>query len=290
MRRIACISLLLVAAVGCNRATPVEFGQAPSDTRISIAGLKSLCEGVSHRISRDIAIRGYVVANDLYDELYHQIVLQDDSGGISVNIDADELHWEFPIGACVEVRCNGLALHDYGGKIELGTVPDESGNTEIPADRINRFLRLPEGVEESLPSARHLTFTQVDNSQVDTRVRFDQVHLAEAGSGKSWCDYDEVSGLFRSTVREMVDREGNRFPVRTLWCCSYANEALPDGEGSLVGVIDCFGGVFSLRITFHEILFPWRSPLSTACRSCGSCGSCGQCGQCGQCGSSEDQR
>lgn len=255
MRRIACISLLLMTAVGCNRATSVGFGETPQQTRISIAGLKSLCEGASHRISGDASIRGYVVANDLNGEFYHRIVLQDDSGGISIAIDGDELHWTFAIGTCVEVRCNGLTLRDYGGKIELCAAPDDLGEMEIPNELTDRFMRVVPG-EEMLPHARRLSFDEVQSRHIDTRVRFDRVHFADAPFQKCWCDIDPETGEFLSTVREIIDQAGNRFQVRTLWFCKYADEPLPEGEGSLVGVIDYFGGEYSLRITSHEILFP----------------------------------
>lgn len=44
--------------------------------------------------------------------------------------------------------------------------------------------------------------------------------------------------------------------MRTLGSCSYAKEPLPEGRGSLYGVVDCFSGKYSLRVTNRDLLFP----------------------------------
>lgn len=257
MRRIVCwISLLLLSASGCDLATPVEYGPAPRETLVSIAGLKAMCDGQIREISRDVAIRGEVAANDLHGEFFHQIVLQDDSGGICVSIDGEELYRRFALGTCVEVRCNGLVLYDYGGKVELGTGPDEAGVGEIPEEEIDRYLRISSS-EPQIPRATTLSFEEVGLQHIDTRVRFDRVRFAD--DGLNWCDMDPETGKYLSTDREIIDREGNRFRVRTLWCCDYADEPLPEGEGSLLGVIDYFGGEFSLRVAAMEAIFPQKT-------------------------------
>lgn len=255
MRRIAYFSLgLLLLAGGCDRASVSGFNETPPETEISIAGLKSLCDSrTSVTISRDATIRGKVVANDLYGEFYHEIIVEDNSGGITIAINDNNLSTTFPFGALVEVRCNGLQLHDYGGKIELGAEPDSYGNRGIPSSEINRYIRVKEPQGE-LPQALKLSLDEVQSRHVDTRVYFEGVRFTEAGD--AWCDVDPETGEPVTTEREIIDANGNCFRVRTLGRCRYADEALPRGVGILSGVIDYFNGEFSLRITFHECIFP----------------------------------
>lgn len=243
---------LLVGLSGCNSASAPRYEPAPEETRISIAGLKSHCDGQSSvPITEDLSIRGQVVANDIYGEFDRQIVIQDASGGIAIALDGARLHDWLPFGILVEVRCNGLVLSDYGGKIELGYVTDEFGRRTIPADVIDRYIRVLDLAQET-PRVVRLSFDQVDSRHINTRVQFDGVRFLDQGA--SWCDTDD-SGLAVTTEREIVDENGQRFLVRTLRNCDYAMEELPAGEGSLTGVIDYFGGKFSLRVTFHEMDF-----------------------------------
>lgn len=243
----------LVPLAGCNSASEPRYQPAPQETRISIAGLKSRCDGLlSTPISENLVIYGQVVANDLYGEFDREIVIQDQSGGIGIALDGERIHDRMPFGTLVEVRCNGLVLTDYGGKISLGYASDEFGNRTIPAQEADRFIRLSTDIDQ-LPATRRLKFNEVTHQHINTRVRFDNVRFGT--EGRLWCDVDE-SGRAVSSEREIVDTDGNRFLVRTLHSCEYAMEYLPSGEGSLIGVIDYFGGKFSLRVTFHEVLFP----------------------------------
>ena len=262
MRTTARISLLtlpvlLTLPAGCDRATQPEFTVRPPEPQNSVAYLKSLCDGKSSvAIAQDITIRGFVTANDLYGEFSREIILQDDSGGIAIAVDGDPLADRFPFGARVEVRCNGLVLTDYGGKVGLGTEPDEYGSGVIPQEEIDRYFHFP-GTDVEMPRSVPLTFEEVQSRHIDTRVRFERVRFVEAG--EPWCETDPETGRSVTTEREIIDEKGGRFFVRTLGSCDYADEPLPSGEGSLAGVIDYFGGKYALRVTFREVLFSTES-------------------------------
>ena len=133
MRTTARISLLtlpvlLTLPAGCDRATQPEFTVRPPEPQNSVAYLKSLCDGKSSvAIAQDITIRGFVTANDLYGEFHRTIVVEDASGGISIAAEGSPLADLYPFGIVATVRCNGLTLCDYGGKIQLGTTPGDGG-------------------------------------------------------------------------------------------------------------------------------------------------------------------
>lgn len=240
MRTIARISLLtlpvlLTLPAGCDRATQPEFTVRPPEPQNSVAYLKSLCDGKSSvAIAQDITIRGFVTANDLYGEFHRTIVVEDASGGIAIAAEGSPLADLYPFGIVATVRCNGLTLCDYGGKIQLGTTPGDGGAGCIPREELARYIRTePPGGET--PSAQLLTFDAVSARHIDTRVRFDDVRFADAG--KTWCDTDPETGRAVATEREIVDTRGRTFTVRTAATCVYAKEPLPQGTGSLYGII-----------------------------------------------------
>ena len=249
MRTTARISLLtlpvlLTLPAGCDRATQPEFTVRPPEPQNSVAYLKSLCDGKSSvAIAQDITIRGFVTANDLYGEFHRTIVVEDASGGIAIAAEGSPLADLYPFGIVATVRCNGLTLCDYGGKIQLGTTPGDGGET---------------------PSAQLLTFDAVSARHIDTRVRFDDVRFADAG--KTWCDTDPETGRAVATEREIVDTRGRTFTVRTAATCVYAKEPLPQGTGSLYGIIDYFAGKYTLRVTNREAEFSGTAAHSAATR------------------------
>ena len=196
-------------------------------------------------------------------EFHRTIVVEDASGGISIAAEGSPLADLYPFGIVATVRCNGLTLCDYGGKIQLGTTPGDGGAGCIPREELARYIRTePPGGET--PSAQLLTFDAVSARHIDTRVRFDDVRFADAG--KTWCDTDPETGRAVATEREIVDTRGRTFTVRTAATCVYAKEPLPQGTGSLYGIIDYFAGKYTLRVTNREAEFSGTAAHSAATR------------------------
>lgn len=59
---------------------------------------------------------------------------------------------------------------------------------------------------------------------------------------------------------------GRTFTVRTAATCVYAKEPLPQGTGSLYGIIDYFAGKYTLRVTNREAEFSGTAAHSAATR------------------------
>lgn len=268
MKTIVCISrlaagMLAVLLAACDKATePLPPGDPAAETLHTIAYLKTLCDGKERvTVTQDIVIRGFIVANDLYGEYYNTLVVEDETGGISIAAEHPSLADAYPWGAVLTVRCNGLVLCDYGGKVMLGTEPGEYGAGRIPREELPRYFTcsLP-GVGEE-PRTTPLSFEEVGDRHIDTRVRFDNVRFEEPGV--AWCDVDPETGRSKTTERTIVDASGNRFVVRTAGTCVYAREPVPSGTGSLYGVIDYFAGKYSLHVTNREAVFATAAALPT---------------------------
>lgn len=127
MRTIVFGSLLLFVLQACGNASSPEYESGDGTARhVSIAYLKSLCRGVLHPVTEDLWIEGCVVGNDLYGEFPDALVVEDESGGIEVLIDAKRLYRTFDSGSTVRVYCNGLALGDYGARYSWGFRPPQN--------------------------------------------------------------------------------------------------------------------------------------------------------------------
>ena len=62
---------------------------------------------------------------------------------------------------------------------------------------------------------------------------------------------------------------GTEFIVRTAGTCTYATEPVPQGTGSVYGIIDYFNGKYTLRIANREVDFATVAARPTACPSSG---------------------
>lgn len=248
------LSLLLAAllAGGCDRATEPRPGE-PQGGLCSIARLKSLCRGAAQPITEETIVRGRVVGNDRFGEFDRTLVVEDASGGIAVRVAMRETALAFPFGREVTVRCNGLVLCDYGGKIELGAAPGDYGAEAIPEERIRLHLRLAQPQPASPPQPLELSlFREIGPEHVDTYVRFTGVRFARGGT---WCLIDPDTHRTVTTEHTLVDAEGGTLTLRCAGTALYAREPVPFGTGSLGCVVDRFGGRYSLRVTNCEALF-----------------------------------
>ena len=263
-----CIALLAIA--GCDKTTEPHPGDQQPETN-SIAYLKSLCDGrQSVVVTREITVRGFITANDIFGEFHKSLVLEDASGGITVAADLESVAAVCPFGYIATLRCQGLVLTDYGGKIEIGTEPEGSGAGRIPEEEFDRYVSIEVPGEENRHRARTITLGELSEQYVDTRVRIDGVHFIQPGI--PWCDTDPETGRILATERTIADEQGRTLIVRSAATCTYAKEPVPYGTGSLMGIIDSFNGKLSIRITNHEVLFP--SPVNagappTTCPSAG---------------------
>ncbi len=242
--------LMVLLLSGCDSSS-LTYEEPIPEHYCTIADLKSRCTSQSVRITEDIAIVGRVVGNDRYGEFSRLLVLEDASGGITVAVDHTDTADDYPFGAMLAVYCNGLILNDYGGKIQLGDVPNDYGTGCIAREQLRRYLRVVEG-EADMPDPHPITIAEVTRAHADTYVQFDDIYFVEEGN---WCDTDPQTGHTLTTERLIADGAGNRFRVRTLGNCVYAKEPVPSGTGSLRGVIDYFNGNYSLRVVNRGVVF-----------------------------------
>ncbi len=244
------LSIIALLFSACDRASTLGFedGELPEATR-SIAGLKSLCDGERLTIADQTIIRGTVTGNNRYGEFGRTLVIQDASGGIAIAADYPAAGNPYPLGTEAIVYCNGLTLYDYGGKIRLGKIA--GGDLCIPHEELNRHIRIS-GRSPQRIAALPMRIDELTPAHADTYVRIDNVRFVETGA---WCDRDPQTGRYTTTERTLEDPAGHRLNVRTSGGCTYAGEPLPEGSGSLCGIVDRFGGSYSLRITGFETAF-----------------------------------
>ena len=193
MKPTAFVSLLAAATLactaGCSRSDgPGDFEKEAPGT-CSIAWLKSQGEDAGRLLTETIVVQGRVVANDRFGEWSRALVIEDDTGGITIFADAPQLADRYPFGATIVLYCNGLRLYDYGGKIVVGATPSAYG-FGIGATAIAAHLR--RGEDRPLaPEPRVVSLDGIGAELVDAYVQVRNVRFRERGS---WCDRDPATG------------------------------------------------------------------------------------------------
>ena len=110
-------TLLLVlgtVSISCNKVfdEPPGFIDPNLTATTTISALTALLPGLdgSVAITTDGIIKAQVVANDQSGNFYKQIIVQDETGGLAINIDAYSLYTSYPVGRFVYIPTQCLLL------------------------------------------------------------------------------------------------------------------------------------------------------------------------------------
>ena len=151
MKKSIIIIAALCALVGCkslkeewqpvfsNPKASAEWEEfdASGITFSTIKELKSKYVSGGVEITDNIWIKGQVVSSDRSGNLYKEVYIQDETGGIDLKLGRGSIYSEFPLGMWVYVDCSGLTLGAYNGMPQLGAEPDNTSINEYETSYID---------------------------------------------------------------------------------------------------------------------------------------------------------
>ena len=237
--RLALVALAVVAC-GCSAGESGEEVQ-----RLTIRALKSLYQGYPVRITEQVAVEGVVVGTDRYDELYHQLILQDHTGGVVFSIDNASLYETYSVGDSLRVGCCGLTLGGYGHSVRVGDAPQGDGYQTSPIDW-TLWCSLVEhcGVGRE-PKPERVEIGAIGPQHISTLVRLDGVRFVEAGESLA----DKGVAVSRHLVSATQTEPTDTLVVRASGRSDFYDMLLPVGPCSVVGIAGYFYDDYQLIIT-----------------------------------------
>ena len=121
--------------VPVDEATLREFNF--DGTITTIKALKAMYKAGGVEVKGNTWIKGQVISSDLTGNVYRELYIQDETGGIDVKIGKSSLYSEYTLGQWVYVYCDGLTLGAYNGMPQLGLSPDETSTNEYETSYID---------------------------------------------------------------------------------------------------------------------------------------------------------
>lgn len=224
------ISALIIILAGCVKEnydiTPKRVFSVDFDANTTIAELKELYP-LSVIIEDDIIIKGTVISDDSFNNFYEELVIQDSTGGIEIQIDKSELYKGFPVGRMVYVKCKGLIISDYRGVRQL-TYLSNGSSEKLPEGVIDDYLFRS---EEGIPIApKILRISELSEEHINTLVKIENVEFIESDLETTFANpHDDAN-------RTITDLGENTMIVRTSEYADFANDTVPSGNGSIIGV------------------------------------------------------
>ena len=225
----------------------------------SIKDLKSLYNsgGEPLKIVSDIVIKGYVISSDAkgnyFREFYMQDASENPSAGIKITLNLTNSYNKFNFGREVYIRLKNLYIGEtnsgdgviaIGGKIKLTDVKEIES---ITSNQIENHLFRSPTTAEIVPKIVTLGGLHND-ANISTFVHIENAFFSSDLKGKSFVDPIEDF----DTKRKIETCQGPSFEssfVETSSFASFANNALPEGGGTINAVVSRdFGGDFTVLV------------------------------------------
>lgn len=161
-------------------------------------------------IEDDIVIKGKVISNDMYGNVYRSLFIQDETGAIEIKVGLGSMYNTYHVGQTVYCRAKGLYLGNYRFNLSLGaaSVDQDYANGYINVESVidNILLR---GEMTKLTAADTLVITDQsqlrDPEDLNRLVRFEGM-VSKWGSGEGYGDGFSSSDVYPSFLESV---EGN---------------------------------------------------------------------------------
>ncbi len=220
---------------------------SPSGVNRSIAYLKSLYMGSLSPIVENCVIKGVVTGNDLWGEFVGSLIVEDDSGGIEIAVDLDNVAINYPVGSQVTLLCDGLYLGYNYGTLIIGSKPSvEEVVGDISESQLALRLSCSGDVLPAIP-----TMTTIDQLCDEMNLRYLFLERLEfASESTSYCDRDPETGRLISTTHRLIDEYGAVVNLFVPYTVEYGDVELPSSLVSISAILmGSFGGVYTLQLS-----------------------------------------
>lgn len=229
--------LLAVALIvtACKRSfdePPYISGDPDIQVTHSIRALKNQYSSLTSNqtITDDIIIAGIVTGDDASGNIYKNLIIQDSTGGISIQLDASNLNANYPRGRRVFVKAKGLTIGKYGGLLQLGLGDSNGSPARIPQSSIADYLVA--GSTNNLVVPVELTIAQLDTNYLNVLVKLKGVEVSAADTSNTYATVNGTS----STNRTLEDCNDGVIALRSSDFSSFAGIKLPKGKGDVIGI------------------------------------------------------
>ena len=226
------------------------------------------------RIDDGIQIKGVVTGNDAEGNIYNEIALQDETGGILVCIAEGGLCGQIQVGQEILIDLGGLYIGAYRSQPQIGvpyTSTSASGAKSTYPSRIARAEWQTRFKLIGKPDATKLVAKEFDYESLKGNetelykyagclVKATGVGFAKADGKTTYAPKSEGASTGYGVMRAFKnmttgkDYTTNEFGVRTSCYSDFAAEKLPEGKLTVTGILTCYKSQTKYKATAQILM------------------------------------
>jgi hypothetical protein len=215
-----------------------HFSVPAGATLKTIAQMKAFVGAGAVVIDSNWYIKGIVVATDESGNYYKDIVFQDTTGGFDIKMERYSLYNDYPLGQTIYIKCKGLYFSYVNGTHSIG-YKGGTGIVTIPEILVDAHV-FRDKFPGAVPTPVEITSATLATSDryINTLVVFNKVGFTDAGSIYA----DPLYLLGGMTPRNFTDSLNTyTIQLRSSTYANFANNKLPNGYGSVRGILTKYG-------------------------------------------------
>lgn len=207
--------------------------------------------------SEPIIFDGYVVSSDEQGNFYKTISFQDapenPTVGLQIEINNSMNYTDFPVGAHIRIKANGLVIARDAGVVKLGAVDPNYNVGRIPASAMGRYMSGVcdgNGLEIKTIVPTEVTLANVKQDKyLNTLVKIKDVQFDDAAILAGRLMDKDSNGAFVDTDRKIVDANNqNSTAIRTDGYFKESAYVIPNKSGNVTVVASRYNTTTQLII------------------------------------------
>ena len=194
-------------------------------------------------LAGDDIIKGVCNSSDESGNIFKQISIQDETGGILIRIDRADSYTEFAPGRNIFVKLKDLALGDFNGTYQLGKISsDGTGTDRIPDALVDEHIIPGKYNQPLVPKVKTIPELDLEVDQ-NTLVTLNNVEFVDFNTTYG------IVGNGSTQNRTIRDCNNNEITMRNSDFATFAGEPSPTGQVNMKGIFSVFGSTkqFTIR-------------------------------------------
>lgn len=237
---------------------PYGNNSLEAGTTVTIAELQSTYASVISsdnykQITEDLWLRCVVNGNDYGDNLYKQLSVQDETGGIIIGINGSDQGAFMPVGQKLLIRLKDLYIGGYGNQAQIGGLYNGGlGRMEITDWK--QHVRL---IMDGMAEAQAFGSMKVDTIDFDPNktmaqqagrvVRLSNVTISREGTPVIAPDDGSVSLVSNCVNRKLTGgNAGSKCVLRTSTYAAFKGVTIPTTPVELYGIATIYRGTWQI--------------------------------------------
>lgn len=220
-------------------------------------------------------LKGRVISSDASGNIYKSLVIQDETGALAFSINQSSMYTDYRLGQEVLINATGLWMGQYNSLLQMGWLGEYNGSPQITFMAYDIFNGHTEksGVPNQDFATIHFGEEAPAGNPYITRITLDELNNISAYTDEyysimsqlveipdvSFKDAGQDPPVTFSTYQDNADRyitneSGQELNVRCSGYSSFYNDPLPEGLGTVRGILSRYGDSWQLMLRGKEDL------------------------------------